>query len=51
VVGTKNVCVNATSASSRVYITFNGIAEGPITGFGGSRVYIDANGPRYVTSC
>ena len=50
VVATRYVCVASASGGSNVYVTINGTFYGPITTFGGSRVYVDAKGPRNITS-
>ena len=50
VVATRYVCVASASGGSNVYVTINGTFYGPITTFGGSRVYVDAKGPRNVTT-
>lgn len=45
----KNVCILV--GNSLVFVTANGTYYGPVTGFGGTRVLIDVNGPKYTSSC
>jgi cytoskeletal protein RodZ len=47
---TRYVCMRS-AAADRVYFTFNGTAYGPVSSFGGARVYIDITGPRYIREC
>lgn len=49
VVGNKSVCVLV--GNGNVYITVNGTSYGAVTSFGGTHAYIDASGPRDVSSC
>jgi hypothetical protein len=49
-IATKYVCVNS-PASEHVYFTFNGSSYGPVSSYGGRRVYIDITGPRYASAC
>lgn len=51
VVASKYVCIN-TPKPNIVYITVNATSYGPISTFGGRRVYIDATGaPKFVDQC
>jgi cytoskeletal protein RodZ len=50
VVGSRYVCIN-TTRPNLVFVTVNGVSYGPVSGFGGRRVYIDANGVKSVSSC
>jgi cytoskeletal protein RodZ len=47
---TKYFCMRS-AVPEHVYFTFNGTAYGPVSSFGGSRVYIDITGPRYISAC
>jgi Helix-turn-helix domain len=47
---TTYVCLNPGSPSY-VYVTVNGVSYGSINRFGAARVWIDASGPRGVSSC
>ncbi len=50
VVGKSTVCLYAGAPGSVVF-TANGNSYGPISSFGGQRVLIDVNGPKYTSQC
>lgn len=51
VVGSKLVCVSSKYQAASVFISINGAPFVPISTYGGWHAYIDANGPRNVSTC
>jgi cytoskeletal protein RodZ len=52
VTANKTFCMNVPGRSNYVFLTVNGTALGPVSKFGGQRVYIDTtSGARKVSSC
>jgi cytoskeletal protein RodZ len=49
-VASRYVCLRSPSPE-HVYFTINGVSYGPVSSYGGQRVRMEANGPRYVSAC
>jgi transcriptional regulator with XRE-family HTH domain len=45
------VCIAATNGPDNVYFTVNGRSYGAVSDLGGSHVYIDSKGPKFVDIC